>query len=118
MEKLEVTQQRGIPILKVLGDIENEDGRQLLETLRTASSHLPFRIIDMPHTQFLDSAALEALENAALELQKSKKQLLLSSVTADAAEILHVTQLDRLCRTYPSLDQALPNGFDRPARDL
>jgi len=111
MDKMEVSQQRGVSILKLTGDIENEDGRHIFETIRASDTVLPFWLIDIPTTRFFDSAALEALTDAHTHAEAQGKKLFLTSVTPDAREILHITGLDTQIPVRESVDEVLKQIF-------
>ncbi len=111
MDKMEVSQQRGVSILKITGDIENEDGRHILETIRASDTALPFWLIDVPTTRFFDSAALEALTDAYVHAESHGKKMFLTSVTPDVREILHITGLDKQIPVRESVEEVLQQIF-------
>lgn len=112
MEKVEINHQRGVSILKIQGDIENDDGEHLLEIVQGAEEGaLPLWILDMPETNFIDSIALESFLRLAKLLQARRGHLFIARPTADAREILKITHLDSKLRVFNSVEDALEKIF-------
>ncbi|MFC1517349.1 STAS domain-containing protein [Candidatus Margulisiibacteriota bacterium] len=118
MEKLEINHQRGISILKIQGDIEGDDGSQLLEIVQGAEQGaLPFWLLEIPDTNFMDSNVLESILQIALYLRERKGDLFIAAPTPGVREILMITKLDKKIKIFAAVENALENIYQtQPGR--
>ncbi|MBU0580849.1 MAG: STAS domain-containing protein [Candidatus Margulisbacteria bacterium] len=118
MDKIEIQHQQGISILKILGDIEGDDGFHILDMIRgSIEENLPFWIMDMPETRFMDSTALEVFLRILKDLKKRKGDLILTAITPELEEILNITRLSTKLKKYPNIDKAIEKIFQTQPGD-
>lgn len=63
-------------------------------------------VLEMSRLRYMDSVALQSLVWANLALRKDGGRLALVSPHATVAQVLHMTEIDRLVPVYPSVAEA------------
>jgi anti-sigma B factor antagonist len=63
-------------------------------------------VLEMSRLHYMDSVALQAIVWANLALRKDGGRLALVSPHATVAQVLHLTEVDRLVPVYPSVAAA------------
>jgi anti-anti-sigma factor len=108
MDKIEVSHRKDISIIKIQGDIEKDDGVHVFETVQsTVNDNLPFWVIDVPETNFMDSVALEVFCRIARLLQTKGGELFLTSVNSNLQEIFNITHITKRFKIVEDIDQVL-----------
>lgn len=102
-----VDTQDGVTVIHLGREYENLD-ESLLDELRASilevaeTADPPNVVLDLAHTKFFGSAFIEIMFRAWKRIDARAGTFALSGLTPYCAEIVEVTHLDRLWRTYPS----------------
>lgn len=108
----EVSEECGVTVVALGPEYENLD-EPLLERLRTAileaadRAEPPRLVLDLSHTKFFGSAFIEILLEAWKRMRNRGGVLCLCGVAPYCAQVLRVTQLDRLWAMYPTREKAV-----------
>ncbi len=111
----------GVPVVTAPGEIDITNAPALRSALVEAAAYDHGTVVvDMTGTQFCDSTGLHTLLAAHKRAQAEGGELLLAIATAPVLRVLALTSIDRLIRSFTSLDQALahtsangPDGHHR-----
>lgn len=83
----------------------HELSTQLLELVRTLDP--PLLVINLEGVNYFGSSFLEILFRLWNQLQKKDGELVLCSLQEHCREVIHVSNLDQLWKTFPSQSEAL-----------
>lgn len=107
-----LTQEHGVTVVTFGQDLESIDelllpglGTYLAEQARLVEP--PAMLFDMARVKFFSSSFIELLFRVSNRLATRKGHFGICALTPHCAEVLHVTNLDRLWKIYPSAQVAL-----------
>jgi len=110
--ELEVKKQAGVTVVVLGEEYDNLDeptlnaaAEELLEIARTANP--PRIVIDMHRTKFFGSSFLGTLFRMWRRLTTRQGKMAVCGATGVCAEVLNVTQVERLWNLYDSRDAAV-----------
>lgn len=98
---LKVSEQRGVPIVSVKGEIDASNADQLLQRLTGVVSNASFGVvIDLTDTSYLDSAGVHVLFDIAQRLRRRQQDLHVvvprESFVADVLAAVNLAELATL----------------------
>jgi anti-sigma B factor antagonist len=98
----------GVPVVAAPEEIDMNSAPELRSALLEAAAHgHRMLVVDMTRTQFCDSSGVHTLLAAHERAQAEGGELLLVISATIVLRIFEVTGLDRVIRSFPSLDGAL-----------
>ena len=98
----------GVPVVGTPEEIDITNAPELRSALLAAAADRPGTLVaDMTLTRFCDSCGLHALLAAHKRAQAEGGELLLVIPSATVLRIFAITCVDRMIRTFASLDEAL-----------
>jgi len=108
----EIVIQDGVTVISLGAEYESLEEAQLdqlrellLATVQQADP--PWVVLDLSHTRFFGSSFIEVMFRLANRIEARQGRFAISGLTPYCAEVLRVTHLDRLWRTYPNRDAAI-----------
>lgn len=104
--------QDGVTVISLGSDYESlEESQldQLRDLLLTVAQDAepPWVVLDLSHTRFFGSSFIEVMFRLANRIEARKGRFAISGLTSYCAEILKITHLDQLWRTYPDRETAI-----------
>lgn len=111
-ESIQIEQQDGVLVFAPHGDLGGlslvSDQRLMYQMLEKVEEHEePRVVIDMQSVTFADSTFLAVMVSVWKRISARGGRMVLSSVPADIAEVLHYTKLNTLWKAYPARDEAV-----------
>ncbi|MEU0900376.1 STAS domain-containing protein, partial [Streptomyces massasporeus] len=104
---LSTTTADGIHILTITGEIDQTTGDHLQQALAVPSGPRPRIVIDMSGVTFMDSTGINILILAHRALDDAGGSLRLAAPAEPVTRVMHITGLDTIIDSRPTLDQAL-----------
>lgn len=105
---VEVTEQAGIPILGIRGEVDVSSAPRLRQSLvELANEGRAWAVIDLDHVEFLDSIGLGVLVSGLRRFRTMGGDLLLSCTQRRILRVLEITRLDRAFAVYDSVAAAV-----------
>lgn len=105
-----------IHVVKLFGHADNVSSRFLLDCLEGLIDEGARSIVlDCTGLEFISSTGLAALVRFSSRLKKAGGSLVLVEVPGLFAQIMRITQLNRLMQIYPSVEEAVEAVSDRVA---
>ena len=105
MFRLETSTQHGVPVIQIFGNLDFGSARRLEETIqRLAQENVrPDLLIDLAHSQMVDSAGLGILVKSHRACLERGGTLKLTGINDKIAKLLGVTHLNGLFEIYEDL---------------
>lgn len=108
---LERTDRDGCAVLAVRGEVDMATAPRLREALliMVTEGHLQL-IVDLSHTEFLDSTGLGALVTGLKRVRSKGGEMRIVCTSPRVCKVFEITSLDRVLALFDSVDEACADG--------
>lgn len=109
----EILQQNGVTVIAPGPEFENIDETNLADLERSILATVdaadpPRVVVDLPHTKFFGSSFIAVLLAVRSKLNAREGGLFgICGLTPYCDEVLRMTRFDKLCRLFPTREEAL-----------
>ncbi|MDX1932236.1 MAG: STAS domain-containing protein [Capsulimonadales bacterium] len=107
--EIEVSEtEAGIPLIRILGEIDLHTCPELRSTLQTLIEQGRFcLVLDMASVPYVDSAALGVLVDAQRRTREKGGEVFLARITSFVLRAFEITRLIRIFRVFESVNEAV-----------
>ncbi len=104
--KTTVTEENGIVIVKLEGDIDLEHSVDVRNNLLDAAEQRKNMLVDLSAVSYIDSSGIANLVEALQKTREIGSKLGLVSISLQAMRVLQLARLDKVFTIYPDMAAA------------